>query len=85
MLHHAGLPLQFWAEACSTAVYVHNRSPTVALKDKTPYECLTGAKPDVSHLKVFGCVCYVHIPDNVRKKLYVKAYKAVFTGYPRSV
>ena len=35
MLYHAKLPLEFWAEACSTAVYLHNRSPTTALKDQT--------------------------------------------------
>ena len=28
MIYHAGFPLDFWAEACNTAVYVHNRSPT---------------------------------------------------------
>ena len=54
-IYHAGLPLDFWAEACSTAVYIHNRSPTTALKDKTPYECLFGRKPDISNLSVFGC------------------------------
>ena len=32
MIYHAGLPLDFWAEACNTAVYVHNRSPTYLFK-----------------------------------------------------
>ena len=49
MLFQAKLPLQFWAEECSTAVYLHNRSPTSALKDQTPFECMFGLKPDVSH------------------------------------
>ena len=41
MLYKANLPLQFWAEACSVAVYLCNRSPTVALKDQNPFEfCL---------------------------------------------
>ena len=82
MLCHAKLPLEFWAEACSTAAYLHNRSPTTALKEKTPFESLFGRIPDISHLKVFGCVSYVHIPDNQRRKLDAKAHKAIFVGYP---
>ncbi|CAB4032081.1 Retrovirus-related Pol poly from transposon TNT 1-94, partial [Paramuricea clavata] len=54
----------------------------VALKDKTPHECLFGKKPDVSNLKVFGCMCYVHIPDSNRRKLDQKSYEAIFVGYP---
>jgi hypothetical protein len=68
MIYHAGLPLVFLAKACSTAVYIYNRSPTTALKDKTPYECLFGRKTDISNLRVFGCKCYVHVPDCRRHK-----------------
>ena len=85
MLYHAKLPLEFWAEACSTAVYLHNRSPTTALKDQTPFECLFGRRPDISQLKVFGCVSYVHISDNQRRKLDSKAHKAILVGYPPGV
>ena len=61
MLYHAKLPLEFWAEACSTAVYLHNRSPTTALEDQTPFECLFGGRPDISQLKVLGCVLRTHL------------------------
>ena len=69
ILHHSKLPLKFWAEAVSTVVLVRNRSPTSALKGKTPYEYWFGNKPDVSHLRVFGSVCFVYIPDKLRRKL----------------
>ena len=85
MLYQAKLPLEFWAEACSTAVYLHNRSLTTALKDETPFERLFGRRPDISQLKVFGCVSYVHVPDNQRRKLDAKAHKAIFVGYPPGV
>lgn len=85
MLYKANLPLQFWAEACSVAVYLQNRSPTVALNNTTPFECLFKSKPDVSNLRVFGCVTYVHVPDSQRKKLDAKAHKAIFVGYPPGV
>ena len=82
MLFHAGLPLRFWAEAVNTATYLHNRSPTGSLPDKTPYECWCWTKPDVSNLKVFGSICFVHTPDNFRQKLDLKSEKGVFVGYP---
>ena len=85
MLYHAKLPLEFWAEGCSTAVYLCNRSPTTALKDQTPFESLFGRRPDISQLKVFGCVSYLHVPDNQHRKLDAKAHKAIFVGYPPGV
>jgi hypothetical protein len=35
----------------------------------------------LSHLKVFGCVAYAHVPDQLRKKLDDKAEKCIFVGY----
>ena len=82
MIHHANLPQHLWAEAVATAAYIRNRCPTSSFKGVTPYEMLCGIKPDVDHLRVFGCDVYVHIPDQKRRKLEKKAYKAVFAGYP---
>lgn len=65
----------------STIVYIMNRTPTVAIHDVTPKEKYTGNKPDVSHFKVFGCITYVHVPDELRTKLDPKAEKCVFIGY----
>jgi hypothetical protein len=47
----------------------------------TPEEKYSGRKPDLSHLKVFGCIAYVHVPDELRIKLDPKAEKCVFIGY----
>ncbi|GLI63719.1 hypothetical protein VaNZ11_006773, partial [Volvox africanus] len=58
----------------------HNRSP-VAGKPKTPYELLTGVVPDVSLLRVFGCVAYAHVPKGKRDKLDSRAQKGTFLGY----
>ena len=68
--------------AVNTAVYLHNWSPTSALKNKTLFESWSGKKPNVSNLKVFGCICFVHTPDHLRKKLGPKSCKAIFVGYP---
>ncbi|MCO5558670.1 hypothetical protein L7F22_012256 [Adiantum nelumboides] len=58
-----------------------NRIPTAAIKDMTPEEKFRGKKPYVSHFKVFGCIAYVHVLDELRTKLDIKAEKCVFIGY----
>ena len=76
-----GCHLFFWRKP----VYTHSRSSTTSLKDKTPFECLFGRKPNVSHLRVFGCLTYVLIPHSQRKKLGAKASKAILFGYPTGI
>ena len=46
----------------------------------TPKEKFTGKKPDLSHLKVFGCLAYVHIRDELRSKLDPKAKNVCLLG-----
>ena len=82
MVFEADLSKRFWAEAVATAVYTKNRLPTAAISAKsTPYERWHKTKPDVSHFRVFGCVAYSHIPDQLRGKLDSKAESMVFVGY----
>jgi hypothetical protein len=38
-------------------------------------------KPGVSHLKIFGCLVFVHIPKEKRNKLDPSGKKAIFVGY----
>jgi len=85
MLCESNLPKRFWGEALSTATYLRNRSPTNAVSGITPYEAWTGDKPIVEHLKVFGCICYAHIPKDERKKLDSKAKEAILVGYGTNV
>ncbi|GBP30596.1 Retrovirus-related Pol polyprotein from transposon TNT 1-94 [Eumeta japonica] len=62
MLINSDLQKSYWAEAVSTAAYITNRCPTRALSYATPEEMWSGKKPDVSHLKIFGCEAMVKIP-----------------------
>ena len=73
MLLDANLAKAYWAEAVNTAAYLKNRSPTKALQGKTPFEAWYGKKPNVEHLKVFGCKAYAHIPKDERHKFDSKA------------
>jgi hypothetical protein len=38
-------------------------------------------KPKVSHLKIFGCPVFVHIPKEKRNKLDPSGKKGIFVGY----
>jgi len=83
MLKHAGMPNKLWAEAVSTAVYIKNRLPSKALlnPNSTPFERWTRKKPDISHLRTFGCLAFASIYGDLRKKLDNHACKCVLLGY----
>ena len=82
MLHAAGLSSGFWEHAVLAAVHVYNRSPTRTLSWCTPFEIWnSGQIPDVSHLRVFGCLGYMHVPGDKRRKLDAKASEVVLVGY----
>jgi hypothetical protein len=81
MIHDQDLPMCLWAEATMTAVYVQNRLSHNALGFKTSKEMFTGKKPEVSHLKIFGCLVFIHIPKEKRKKLEPSGKKGIFVGY----
>ena len=81
MLSNSKLPHKFWAKAYSTAVYHKNRSYTKADLDMTPHEAWSGSKPNVKHLRVFGCMAYSHIPKDERLKLDSKTNQCILLGY----
>ena len=58
VLNHMDMPDHLWGEAIRHATYLINRVGTRTLENMTPYEALRGRKPNLSHLKVFGCTCY---------------------------
>ena len=68
MMYEANLSKKFWAEAANTAVYLVNVSPATST-GKTPEEVWSGKAPDLSHLRVFGCLAYNYIPKQKRLKL----------------
>ena len=52
-----------------------------ALGFKTPEEMFSGNNLEVSHLKIFGCPIFVHIPKEKRNKLEPSGKKGIFVGY----
>jgi hypothetical protein len=53
--------------------------------DKTPYEILKGRKPNLSHLRSFGCKCFIlnNGKENLGK-FDSKADEGIFLGYSLS-
>ena len=69
MLHDQGLPLNLWAEACNTTVYVQNHSPHRILEMKTIEEDYYGKRTDVGHFRIFGSLVYFYVTKDAQKKL----------------
>ncbi|XP_070045987.1 uncharacterized protein [Nicotiana tomentosiformis] len=59
MIIDSGVTKGFWAEAVNTTCYLVNRCMIRSLLNKTPYEWLNGRKPNLTHLRTFGCKCSV--------------------------
>lgn len=81
MLQDARLPHRFWGEALQTYSVLHNICPTKAVPDSTPYERYYLRKPNVIHLRTFGCKAYVHVLKAKRKHLDPHSRLCIFLGY----
>jgi hypothetical protein len=55
--------------------------PSSTLVDMNPYEVRFGNKPSVSHLKLFGCDEFLHVPKEKRSNMDKKVVKCIFIGY----
>jgi hypothetical protein len=87
----ARLPDELWPEAFLAAAYIANRSPNKALKEKTPYEKLNerlgkpNTRPNVAHIKVYGCKAYKRIPKISKKReMAAKSTVGYLVGYQAS-
>lgn len=81
MLIGRSVPAFLWDEAIAHAVYLRNRALIRALPGKTPYEAYHLKKPDVPHLREFGCDVWVLDDSPGRSKLDPKANKMRLGGF----
>ena len=82
ILLDSSLPDAMWAEAIETALYLHSRSPSTSLGGRSPYEMLHGIKPDIGHLRRFGCSASRLIPKEQRNgKFGPRARECIMIGY----
>jgi hypothetical protein len=82
LLADSGLSMTYWGDAALTTNYIRNRVPTSTLPaNVTPYEEMEHVKPNLAHLRVWGCQCFVAIPSELRAKGGPRRFEAIFVGY----
>jgi len=82
LLADSGLSMTFWGDAALTTNYLRNHVPTSTLPDNiTPYKEMERTKPNLSHLWVWGCQCFVAVSSKLRAKGGPCRFEAIFVGY----
>ena len=47
----------------------------------TPEDAFTGRRPDVEHIRIFGCSTFSHVPSERRTKLDPTTQQGILVGY----
>ena len=63
IMNKNNLPKSYWAKATNTTVYLMNRCTTSGVHDVKPHGKFYGNKTNLSHVRIFGSIVYVHIPN----------------------
>ena len=80
MLDEHRTPRKYWAEAVDSACYISNRILLRALLKKTSYEIMNRRAPKVSHLRAFGCRCFILKQGNL-DKFESRSSDGILLGY----
>ena len=75
------MPKTYWAEAANSSIYLMNRCTTSRVHDVTPHERYYGNKPDLTHIRIFGSIAFVHILDEKKEQPDPKLKKCILVGY----
>jgi len=86
MLNATNLPKKYWGEAVRAYAHVRNRlPPSHRNEDRSPLELLSGNKPSIKHLRVFGCEAWVLKPTAKQTgKFEPRSERGIFIGYENS-
>ena len=71
----------FCCEFLSTVVHLIDWLPSQALNNDSPFLRISGKPTNYSTLRIFGCVCYVHLQPPEHTKLTAQSVKCAFLGY----
>lgn len=80
LMFQGGVPLNMWTECVLTATFLINRLPSFVLSGKSPYELVFNCEPNLSSLRVFGCLCFATTLNNC-DKFSSRSVKCILIGY----
>ena len=80
LLNFAAASPVMWKEALETACTLLNMGPSTG-RPLSPCEMFMGYKPDVALLRTWGCLAFVHVPDQQRGVFAPKVVPGMFIGY----
>lgn len=78
LLEQAGLSAKYWEASIEYVAYVKNRLPHSTI-GCSPYEKLTGQKPSLKHIRVFGCAAFVY-DEHPKSKFHSTGRPRIFLG-----
>ena len=81
MLRQHKVPKNMWDYAAEHGNEIQNMLPCKTIDDKAPAYMWTGKAPDVSRLRVFGCLAYGHLDGRKLPKLAPKAVPCAYLGH----
>ena len=74
------LPLSAWGHAIIHAAHLIRLRPTIN-HDLSPLQLAKGYQPNISHLRIFGCVVYVPIAPTHQPKLGPQRGLGIYVGF----
>jgi len=79
------VPKNFWDIAMDHVTEVSNMMPVKIHGNRAPIYMWTGKIPDVSKLRVFGCLAHAHLDGKKLPKLEPRQFHAFILDMPQMV
>jgi hypothetical protein len=77
----SGVPNYLWTKTVNTTTYLTNKSLSRSNNGLFPKHVDTRVLPNLKHLKVFGCLIYVHVGKKQEGKMGSKSIRCICIGY----
>jgi hypothetical protein len=81
LLAQAFMPLKFWDETFTIAIYLINHTRSKVINHETPLERLFHTKPNYLSLRAFRCACWPNLRPYNQLKIQFRSKQCVFLGY----